>query len=326
MIKYAVVGRGKIVETFIQGANLSGQFKLEAIYSRYEKTGQEFAQRYGIDKVYTDFGDLVQDSEIEAVYIASPNSCHEWQSESLLKGGKHVICEKPIVTSAKGYERLKALADERELIYMEAIIPIFGKSRSRIKEALTKIGNIAMAKIDYCQLSSRYDTFMSGQQTNIFDMSLAAGTLMDLGIYCVYAAVDLFGVPQDVKANASYLYNGADGSGCAIFEYSAFPAVLTYSKVGQSKVPCEIIGDKGSIVIERVGLYMGAYLVRGDEKIPLYEEETKASLMRDEAVAFANFIEGKSLRKYKESSQLCMNVHLCMDKIKEQAKIKYETK
>lgn len=56
-----------------------------------------------------------------------------------------------------------------------------------------------------------------------------------------------------------------------IFEYDTSPAVLTYSKVGQSMTPCEIVGDKGSIIIERVGLYMGAYLVQNGEKTSLFE-------------------------------------------------------
>ena len=99
--------------------------------------------------------------------------------------------------------------------------------------------------------------------------------------------------------------------------------MLTYSKVGQSKTPCEIIGDKGSIVIERVGLYIGAYLVREGEKIALSEEENKEILMSYEAEAFSEFIEGKSLERYKESSRLCMEVHVCMDKIKQQAEIQY---
>lgn len=316
MINYAVIGRGKIVDTFIQGARISGRFNLMAVYSRHMETGREYADKQGALKVYTDLEDLVQDKEIEAVYIASPNSCHEWQSELLLRGGKHVICEKPIATSADGYRRLKKLADHLGLIYMEAIIPIFGKSRERIKEALGMIGNIVMAKIDYCQLSSRYDAFMRGEHVNIFDMSLAAGTLMDLGIYCVYAAVDMFGKPKTVKATASYLYNGADGSGSAIFEYESFPAVLSYSKTGQSATPCEIIGDKGSILIERVGLYMGAYLVTESRKISLFDEEPKEILMNYEATAFADFIKGKCLECYEESSKLCEEVHRCMDEIK----------
>ena len=316
MIKYAVIGRGKITDCYIKGADLSGKFELIAVYSRQEDTGREYAARHGVEKVYTDLNALANDNDIEAVYIASPNSCHEWQSELLLKAGKHVICEKPIVTSVEGYLKLKALADSLDLVYMEAIIPIFGKSRVQIKGALEKIGKIAMARIDYCQLSSRYDAFMRGEHVNIFDMSLAAGTLMDLGIYCVYAAVDLFGVPKNIKVAASYLYNDADTSGSAIFEYDTFLTVLTYSKVGQSTVPCEIVGDKGSIIIERVGLYMGAYLVQNGEKTPLFEEQPKAVLMGYEASAFADFVQGRTIEQYEESSRLCHDVHCCMDRIK----------
>ena len=323
MIKYAVIGRGKIAEQYIEGANLSGRFELAAIYSRTKETGMEFAKKYSVTKVYTQLQEMIEDKEIEAVYIASPNSCHEWQSEILLKGGKHVICEKPIATSANGYQRLKQLADSLGLIYMEAIIPVHGKSRKRIKDSMKTIGNIALARIDYCQLSSRYERFVRGEQVNIFDMSLAAGTLMDLGVYCVYAAVDLFGMPLNIKASASYLKNGADGSGSAIFEYDTFSVMLTYSKVGESVAPSEIVGDKGSIVIERIGLYTGAHLVQNNERISLYDEEVKEKLMSYEATAFAKFIDGEELEEYDANSQLCLAVHSCMDEIKRVAGIQY---
>ena len=121
MIKYAVIGRGKIADQYIEGAKLSGRFELAAVYSREFETGEQYAKKHGVTKVYTQLNELIDDKEIDAVYIASPNICHEWQSEMLLKGGKHVICEKPIVTSAKEYQRLKNLADSLGLIYMEAI-------------------------------------------------------------------------------------------------------------------------------------------------------------------------------------------------------------
>ena len=234
MIKYATIGTSFIAEQFVTGANSSGKMKLTAVYSRKYDTGAAFAQKFGCNKIYTSLDDLAADSEIDAVYVASPNSCHAQQSEILISSGKHVICEKAITTSADEYKRLKALADKKGLIYMEAIIPIYNPSRTRIKSAIKDIGNITMAKIDYCQRSSRYDRFMRGERVNIFDMSLYAGTLMDLGVYCVYAAVDLFGMPKDIKATASFLSNGADGSGVAIFEYENFSACLTYSKTGQS--------------------------------------------------------------------------------------------
>ncbi len=323
MIRLATIGRGPIVDCFINGLKHTDKFSLEAVYSRNEQSGRIFAEKYGAKKVYTDLNDLANDKDIDAVYIASPNVCHAPQSEILLRGGKHILCEKPIAVSSEEYIKTKELADSLNLIYMEAIIPRYVENRESIIKAVKEIGNIAMAKIDYCQLTSRYEKLLRGEHINIFDMSLAAGTLMDIGVYCVYAACDLLGVPNDIKASASILQNGADGSGTAIFDYGTFTAAVTYSKVGQSMAPCEIIGDKGSVIIEKIGLYQGAYLLKDGQKTPLYEETKKDKLMSMEATYFADFIEGKQLNVYEEASELCINVHKCMDKIKAEAKIKY---
>ena len=323
MIKYATIGTSFIAEQFVTGANATGKLKLTAVYSRKNETGIAFAQKFGCSRVYTSLQDLENDAEIQAVYIASPNSCHEEQTEFLLNAGKHIICEKPITTSAAEYKRLKTLADQKGLIYIEAIIPIYNTSRNRIKKAISEIGNICMAKIDYCQRSSRYDRFMRGEHVNIFDMSLHTGTLMDLGVYCVYAAVDLFGMPKSIQASASFLSNGADGSGIAIFEYDNFSASLTYSKTGQSVAPTEIVGDSGSVIMETAVYYQDAYLVKQGEKTPLFDNISKETLMGYEAVAFCEFINGKCFDEYKRNSEICLMVHTCMDAIKQKADIKY---
>ncbi len=323
MIKYAVIGTSLITEMFVTGANATGKVILDAVYSRKFETGKAFADKFDCEKVYCDINELCADDEIVFVYVASPNAFHAKQCEVLLNAGKHVICEKPITTSADEYKRLKTLADSKNLIYFEAMIPTYNKSRARIKNALNQIGDIAVAKIDYCQRSSRYDLFKSGEQVNIFDMSLFAGTLMDLGVYCVYAACDLFGMPNDIKATASFLNNGADGSGIAIFEYDNFSACLTYSKIGQSTTPTEIVGDRGSVVMERAVYYQDVYLIKDGNKTPLFDDVSKETLMGYEAVAMCDFINGKRLDEYNENSKLCYNVHTCMDRIKLIADIKY---
>lgn len=324
MIKYATIGTSFIAEQFVEGANAMGQMQLVAVYSRRSDTGLAFAKKFGCNKVYTSLESVARDNNVDAVYVASPNALHAEQSEFLLKAGKHVICEKSIATSAAQYKRLKELADQNNLIYIEAIIPIYNPSRARIKAALGEIGNIAMAKIDYCQRSSRYDRFMRGEQVNIFDMSLHAGTLMDLGVYCVYAAVDLFGMPKNIKASASFLSNGADGSGVAIFEYDSFNACLTYSKTGQSVSPTEIVGDSGSIVMETAVYYQDAYLVKQGERKALFDDVSKETLMGYEALAFCDFINRKRLDEYGKNSEICFAVHSCMDKIKQEANIIYK--
>lgn len=324
MLKYATIGTSLIAEQFIVGANATGKLRLSAVYSRRSDTGVAFAQRFGCNRIYTSLEKLAKDIDIDAVYIASPNAFHTEQSEFLLRAGKHVICEKPITTSAMEYAKLKKLADEKGLIYMEAIIPLYNTSRPRIKAALKEIGNVSMARIDYCQRSSRYDRFMNGEHVNIFDMSLFAGTLMDLGVYCVYAAVDLFGMPNSVKATANFLKNGADGSGSAIFEYDTFSACLTYSKTGQSIAPSEIVGDNGSIIMEKAVYYQDAYLVKGETKTPLFYNLSKETLMGYEAGAFYDFINGKRLDEYAQNSKITQMVHTCMDEIKTSAKIIYK--
>lgn len=324
MLKYATIGTSLIAEQFVVGANATGKLELGAVYSRRSDTGVDFAQKFGCNKVYTSLETLSQDKDIDAVYIASPNVFHSSQSELLLNAGKHVICEKPITTSADEYIRLKKLADSKGLIYMEAIIPIYNSSRPRIKEAIGQIGNICMAKIDYCQRSSRYDRFMNGERVNIFDMSLHAGTLMDLGVYCVYAAVDLFGMPKSIKASANFLKNGADGSGIAIFEYDNFSASLTYSKTGQSIAPTEIVGDEGSVIMETAVYYQDAYLVKNNKKTPLFYNLSKETLMGYEADALYDFINGKRLVEYEENSDITLKVHRCMDQIKRCANIVYK--
>lgn len=323
MIKYATIGTSLIAEQFVSGANATGKLKLAAVYSRSSDTGLAFAKKFNCNKVYTSLENLAGDDNIDAVYVASPNVFHAYQSEILLNAGKHVICEKPITTSADEYKRLKTIADQKGLIYIEAIIPIYNSSRERIKAALNEIGNIAMAKIDYCQRSSRYDRFMRGEHVNIFDMSLHAGTLMDLGVYCVYAAVDLFGMPNDIKASANFLKNGADGSGIAIFEYDKFSACLTYSKTGQSVAPTEIVGDSGSVIMETAVYYQDAYLIKDGKKTPLFYNLSKETIMGYEAAAFYDFINGKRLDEYEQNSEITLKVHTCMDKIKSKANIIY---
>ena len=325
MIKLGTVGTSRITEGFLSGAALTGEFEHIAVYSRSLDTGKAFAERFRAKEVYTDLVEMAK-SGIDAVYIASPNVFHVKQSRVFLENGIHVICEKPIATNALEYMELKKFADSRGLVYMEAIIPRHISGYGAVKQALHKIGKISMARIDFCQRSSRLDDFLQGKHVNIFDMSLHAGTLMDLGIYCVYAAVDFFGMPNKINASASFLENGADGSGSAIFEYDNFSCVLTYSKIGQSKAPCEIVGDKGSVLIDKIGLYADAYKVIGDQKTPLTEFVEKPLLMSLEASAFADFINGDKLEIYKQNSMLCYDVHTCMDQIKKSAGIKYPLK
>lgn len=328
MIKLGTVGTSSICESFLGGVFLAGGFNLTSVYSRQEETGIAFADKFGCKKVFCDLEKMAKSGEIDAVYIASPNVCHKEQCRIFLQNGVHVICEKPIVTKAEDYIELKALADRNNLIFMEAIIPRFVSAYGDVKKAVAKIGNIQMARLDFCQRSSRLDKFLLGEHVNIFDMSLHAGALMDIGVYCVYAAVDFFGVPQSVKADKSLLYNGADGSGSAILNYGDFNAVLTYSKTCDGAVCSEIVGDKGTVKISKISQYAGVTLMVDGKETVIAGFPSKQELMSGEAARFADYIENLTNygEDYKKTSELCIKVHNLMDLIKKDAELVYSEK
>ena len=200
--------------------------------------------------------------------------------------------------------------------------------REILLDTLSQIGKISQARIDYCQLSSRYEKFKKGERVNIFDMSLAAGTLMDLGVYCVYAALDLLGKPDTVSASAAFADNGADLSGGAVLGYKNFTAVLSYSKIGQSAIGSEIVGDSGTIKIGSISQYADISLVKNGKEALLLGIPDRAEVMRGEAEKFADYIENRDafLGDYKSVCELTHNVHTCMDLIKQSAKIEYPIK
>lgn len=326
MIKLATIGTSPICESFIGGVKLTEKYELYAAYSRDMKKAETFAKKHGFKKAFDSLCEMAKCKDIDAVYIASPNLFHASQTKLFLENGKHVLCEKPIATSASEYEELQRLADEKALIYMEAIIPPHTAQYVDVKNALKTLGDIHSARIDFCQRSSKLDAYFGGENPNIFNMSLYAGALMDLGVYCVYAAVDFFGMPKEIFASATFLSNGADASGSVVFEYENMNAVITYAKTCQSRIGSEITGTDATLKINSIGQYSGASLIdkNGNETV-VSAGYSKEELMSGEARKFSEYIlnEEPGNKEYKNIQKLCHNVHKCMDEIKKKAKIVY---
>ncbi|MBQ6265186.1 MAG: Gfo/Idh/MocA family oxidoreductase [Clostridia bacterium] len=328
MVKYAVIGTGWITQSFIDGAKISGRLSLEGVCSRDENRGRAFAEKNGAGKVFTSVEKLAQ-SDVEAVYIASPNAFHTRQTVAMLEAGKHVICEKPVTITPAELVYLQNLAEKNGLVYVEAIMYMFNPVRDVLRNALGEIGAITSANLDFSQLSSKYPAYKRGELPNIFNPEMATGCLEDLGIYCVYPAVDLFGEPKNIKASASFMASGADGSGGALFEYDGLSVNLTYSKLGQSRAPSQIFGDKGTVLLESVSKLTGIKTVfnDGSEKI-LCEEVQKEQLMGFEADGFADIIENREKNKefYGLLRKTALGTSRAMQKIRSQAGIEFKYK
>ena len=318
MLKYSVIGTSWITKSFIDGANLYPDLSLDGVYSRSFEKGSAFAEETGAKRVFTDFNELVS-SDTDLVYVASPNVCHYEQCKTLLLGGKHIICEKPITITAEEFSELCNIANEKNLVYFEAIMYMHTPLRQVLKDAVSKIGNIRSATIDFSQLSSKYQALKNGELPNIFNPEMKTGALNDLGIYCVYPVIDLFGMPERITPVQHFLHTGADGSGSAAFEYSDKLVTITYSKVGQSRSASQIMGDEGTVTVESISKLdnIKLYNNNGEETI-LNGETHKKYLMGNEAKSAIDFIiNRKETDNFLRECQL-MNekVLLCMEKMR----------
>jgi len=252
MIRIGVVGTNWITERLLEAASTIEDFKLTAVYSRTSEKAEEFAGKYGITEIFTNLEEMAASEEIDAVYIATPNSLHADQAILFLQNAKHVLCEKPLAANATEVARMIQTAKDYNVLLMEAMKSTLLPNFKIIQNNLHKIGPVRRYFASYCQYSSRYDKYKEGIILNAFDPKFANGSLMDLGVYCLYPLITLFGEPNEVKATGLMLDSGVDGEGSVLLKYDDKDAVVMYSKITNSYLPSEIQGENGSMLIDKI--------------------------------------------------------------------------
>jgi predicted dehydrogenase len=121
---------------------------------------------------------MYEDSNIDFVYIASPNNLHFDYAKKALEYGKNVICEKPFTTTVKESKELIRLAKDRGLFLFEAITLMYSPNYNLIKQHLFKVGNIKLVMCQYCQYSGRYDVLLEEKIPNVFNPEFAGSIVM----------------------------------------------------------------------------------------------------------------------------------------------------
>ncbi|MFZ1874840.1 MAG: Gfo/Idh/MocA family oxidoreductase [Chania sp.] len=295
MIRFAVIGTNWITERFIDAAHESGKMKLTAIYSRNLEQAQAFGANYPVEHFFDSLDALAQSDVIDAVYIASPNSLHYPQSLLCLSHKKHVICEKPLASNLQHVEKLVACARENQVVLFEAFKSAYLPNFLVLQQALSKIGRLRKAFLNFCQYSSRYPRYLAGENPNTFNPQFSNGSIMDIGYYCVANAVALFGEPRSVMASASLLDTGVDAHGTVCLNYGDFDVTITHSKVSNSDIPSEIQGEDGTLMIEKISEYQKVVLTpRGANPQDLTQPQ-HINTMLYEAEAFAALVEKQQI-------------------------------
>ena len=250
-LKIGMIGTNFISDDFCAAAAQVPGAELSAVYSRKQETGDAFAARHGIPQVYTDYDEFL-DSGLDAVYVASPNFAHCAQTLKALNHKKHVLCEKVMAVNEQEVRSMINCARQNNVVLLEAMRPDFDPAYDLIEQNLPRIGKLRRATFEFCQYSSRYDSFREGIIQNAFNPELGNAAVMDIGVYCIHSLVRLFGAPKNVKAFSTKLSNGFDGSGIVLMEYEDMTAEAVYSKIAVSVTPSVLQGEDGSIMIDYI--------------------------------------------------------------------------
>lgn len=250
-MKIGIVGTNFISSWLVEAAELVPEAQLAAVYSRKQETGEAFAGKHGIPEVYTDY-EAFLNSDIDAVYVATPTYAHCPQTIEALQHKKHVLCEKIMAVNEREVQSMFECAKENGVVLLEAMRPDFDPALKALEEAFPKIGKLRRASVEYCQYSSRYDKFRQGEVLNAFNPELSNAAIMDIGVYCIHTIVRLFGTPKEIKAFSTKLHNGFEGSGIVLMQYENMMAEAVYSKVTDSVNQTVFQGEEGSILVDKI--------------------------------------------------------------------------
>lgn len=248
-MKIGIAGAGMIVPTFLEAAALVDSMEIYGLFARKEEVRKEICEKYGIPVGYGSYEEFLKDGEIDAVYVALPNSLHFSFAKAALEAGKHVILEKPFTVTLSEARELAELSRKKGLWIFEAITTVYNPNYEKIQELLPRLGDVKLVQLNFSQYSSRYDKFKEGIISPVFDPSQAGGALMDINVYNIHFVVGLFGRPERVHYYP-HMERGVDTSGVLLLEYPGFCASCVGAKDSASPFFAVIQGDRGYIQSE----------------------------------------------------------------------------
>ncbi|OFY45987.1 MAG: hypothetical protein A2X22_09440 [Bacteroidetes bacterium GWF2_49_14] len=245
---WAILGCGKIAGKFAHDLKLLPQAHLYATSSRNLDKAQSFADQHGFDKAYGSYEEMAADPKVDIVYVATPHSLHREHAILCMNHGKAVLVEKAFALSASQATEMIESAHQNKAFLMEAFWTRLQPSFQKVLEVVRsgELGKPAMMRSEFC-FYSPYNP-----ESRLYNLSLGGGSLLDIGIYPVFWALQVFGTPSEIKTTADLAPSGADRSIAITFKYPGGEiAQLASSLAGCSDTQTEIWCEKGFIRVKR---------------------------------------------------------------------------
>ena len=307
-VRLGIVSTAHINRLLIPGAHASDKVELIAVASREQSKAEEYAREWDIERAYGSYDALLEDPDVDAVYISLPNTLHcEWSIKAV-EAGKHVLCEKPLSRHLEDVEQAFDAAERSGRLLTEAFMYRHNPQTKRLQELVRggAIGELRLVRSAFSY--SLFDADNIRLRTDV-----EGGSLMDVGCYCVSGSRLLAGEPEDVLGRA---YIGPSGTDWVFTGSMRFPGdVFAHFDCGTSlpdRDELEAVGTEGSLflddpwhcrspvielrteggVVERIELDpVDSYRLEVENLADAIRGEAGLLLGRDDAVAQARTLE-----------------------------------
>jgi len=245
-IRWGILGTGKIAHQFANALRRMPDAELFAVGSRSAGSAGRFADEFEVVRHYASYAELVSDSDVEVIYVATPHSCHAENTRLALDAGKAVLCEKPFTINAAQTREVIKSARERKLFLMEAMwtrcFPLMKKLRELL--ASGAIGEVRQLTADFGFRAEYQD------EPRLFGPEFGGGALLDVGVYPVSLASLLFGPPTKIVSAANLGPTGVDEEASVILTHGRGEMAILHTAIRLETAQEAIItGTQGRIRI-----------------------------------------------------------------------------
>ena len=285
----------------------SNNGQLQAVASRSLDSAEQFAAKHNILQAQGSYEQLLENADVDAIYIPLPNHMHlEWTLRAI-EAGKHVLCEKPIALNAGEVQQMVDAAQEARVVLMEAFMYRFHPRSGRVKELVESgaIGNVRLVHAAFCYRASDPDNIR-------FKPEMGGGALMDVGCYGVSLARWMFGQePEEVQASAEYGPSDVDVNFAGILSFAGGgKAMVEASFTSSMQQVYSVVGLEGAIDVRR----HNAFIPWEDETV-FYKREPDDEVGEAETISgvdeyklmvehFADVVLGKAERMFPDDDSI----------------------
>jgi predicted dehydrogenase len=245
---WAILGCGKIAGKFSSDLKLLPNARLYAAASRDIVKSESFASKYGFEKAYGSYEEMANDPNVDIIYVATPHSHHRDHAILCLERGKAVLVEKAFALTTGECNQMIDIAKRNKVFLMEAFWTRFQPSFQKVVEVLESgyLGDARMMRSEFCFFSPYI------AENRLYNLALGGGSLLDIGVYPLFWAYQIFGKPSEIQTTVDLAPSGADRSMAMTLKYPGGGiAQLASSFAVCSDTQTEIWCEKGFIRVRK---------------------------------------------------------------------------